>query len=77
MQTFFKSFFLFIFVLPAFKASLYFSVYLQGEERQQKQGSKQTNKQKNNFCFTGSEAETHDVISDARVRLYFYVEMNV
>lgn len=42
----------------------------QGEERHTNT-SKQTNKQKKpNFCFIGSEAETHDVISDANV-IYF------
>lgn len=58
-------------VLPAFKAFLF---SLQGEERRHKQTNKQTNKEKNDFCFIGSEAETHDVISDV---VYLYVGMNV
>lgn len=56
-------------VLPAFKA---FLLSLQGEETTQ--ANKQTNKEKNDFCFIGSEAETHDVISDV---VYLYVGMNV
>lgn len=65
--------FFFFFALPVFEALL-FLVRFRGEER--RHTSKQTNKQKKNFCFIGSEAETHDVISDANV-IYFYVEMNV
>ena len=48
----------------------------QGEERRHKQ-AKQTNKQKKpNFCFFGSEAEAHDVISDANVLIYFYLSLD-
>lgn len=65
-----------IFFLSAFKASLYFCVYFQGEERQQKQ-NEANKKKKQHICFTGSEAETHDVISDARVHLYLDTGMNV
>lgn len=59
----------FIFVLPAFEAWL-----LHLKERKENT-SKQVNKQKkNNFCFIGSEAEAHDVISDANV--YYFLKLD-